>query len=178
VERLADRRETLLRINNQLADAVLADLGNARHVADLANWYGELYEALRPDEEVRQLGLHYARTAQKIDPLGKEGYLAESRLHQLGAARAPNIAIRKKSADEVPQPLLRIVTHRPNDTLLHYQLAVALIGAGDKILGKVHASRALELDELAPTPERRLSDAQRRQARRFAGVAGERTPLP
>jgi len=176
-ERIANRPRALLRITDQLADAVEADPGNARYWADLANWYGEFFE-LSADDVTRQRGIRYAGVAQVRDPLGEEGYLAEARLHQLAAARAPTPELRRKAANDVPQPLLKIIQHRPNDTRLHYQLAAALFNAGDRNLGRVHAARALELDGLAPTPARRLTDAQREQARRIADAASAHRPLP
>src|SRR5262249_57714493 len=43
-ERIANRPRALLRITDQLADAVEADPGNARYWAALANWAGEVFE--------------------------------------------------------------------------------------------------------------------------------------
>ena len=148
--------------------------GNARYWADLANWYGELFAMVSPpNADYLNRGIKYAQKAQELDARGKEGYLAEARLHQVATARGS-----KQASQEMPQPLLKIIRHRPNDTQLHYQLAVALFDAGDKNLSRVYAARAIELNGLAPTPERRLDDAQREQARRIADTASGRQPLP
>jgi O-antigen ligase len=176
-ERIASPPRALLRITDRLASAVEADPGNARYWADMANWYGEFYD-LTGDDVTRQRGVRYAYVAQAHDPRGEEGYLAEARLHHLGAVRAPTPQLRKKAASDIPKPLLKIIQHRPNDPQLHYQLAAALFEAGDRNLGRVHAARALELDGLAATPTRRLSDAQREQARRLAETSAARPPLP
>jgi O-antigen ligase len=176
-ERIANRPKALLYITNQLADAAEADPGNARYWADLANWNGEFY-ALTGDSKTLERGLRYTGYAQFHDPLGEEGYLAAARLHQLVGARATKAEARRQAADEAAKVLARIVEKRPNDAQLHYRLAVALLDAGDRNLSRVHAARALELDGLAPTPQRRLRDAQREQARRIVGSASEQRPLP
>jgi hypothetical protein len=174
------RRDALLYIITQLEEAVQSDPGNARYWVDLANWYGTLYEAVVPtNEEYRRRGFEFARAAQeKRDPLGVEGYLAESRLHQLGAGRAPSLELRSQAAQLAPEPLLKIIEARPNDAQLHYHLAVALFVAEQPALGTVHARRALELDLPGLAPERRLTDAQRRQAERFVKHPPPRRPLP
>jgi hypothetical protein len=159
--------QVLRNINKHLQTSIEDDPGNARLWTDLANWYGELYR-LGPNETHRQNGLRCARAAQQLDPRGKEGYLAEYRLHALGARRAAKPELRFQAANEAPQPLLRVMQFWPQDALLHYQCAVALFGARDIKLGKLYAGLALELDGIAPTPQRRLSEAQRQQARRFA----------
>ncbi len=163
------RSEALVYIISQLEDAVQSDPGNARYWVDLANWYGTLYETVIPtNEEYRRRGFEYARAAEdKYDPLGVEGYLAESRLHELGTSRAPSLDLRRQAVKLVAEPLLKIVQARPNDARLHYRLAVALFTAEEPALGKVHAARALELDLPGLAPERRLTEAQRQQAERL-----------
>jgi O-antigen ligase len=176
-ERIRSRPQALLQITNQLADAVDTYGGNARYWADLANWYGEFY-ALTGDDETRRRAKKYADAARALDPLGEEGYLAAARLYQLVGARAPKAEARRQAADEAAKVLAKIVEKRPNDAQLHYRLATALLDAGDRNLSRVHAARALEVDGLAPTPQRRLRDAQREQARRIASPSSEQRPLP
>jgi len=168
VEIITNRVVVLKDIITRLEEAVTNDPADARHWTDLADWYGILYEtALPTNEQYWKRGIDYAQTAQKKDPLGEAGYLAESRLHELGASRAPTLADRIKEAESVPRPLLKIINRRPNDALLHYRLAVALVGAREPTLGKVHAVRSLDLDAAAPPAGRPLSNAQRQQAERF-----------
>jgi hypothetical protein len=179
-ERLS--REALPYIITQLEDAVQADPLNARYWADLANWYGTLYETVVPTseeyEKYRARGFRYAQVAQERDPLGVEGYLAETRLHLFAAGRAPTLALRSQAARLAPQPLLKIIEHWPNDAQLHYRLAVAYFAAEEPGLGKRHADRALALDLPDLAPERRLTDAQRRQAEHFTTRPPPRRPLP
>jgi hypothetical protein len=172
-ERLADPVQHLRTINERLQSAVSDNPGNARLWTDLANWYGELYLRL-PNEDYRQNGLRCARMAQFLDARGQEGYLAEYRLHAFGAARAPKPEVRGRAANEGPRPLLRAMQFWPRDSALHYHCAVALFGANDNKLSKLYANLALELDSAAPTPERRLTEAQRQQARRIAADSDAR----
>jgi O-antigen ligase len=175
-------------IIEELEKAVEEDPANAAYWVDLANWYTELYalavarsadEAGRYDE-YRRRALEWALAAQKRDPLGVGGYLAESRLHQITVRRAATVKLEADAATYVAVPLSKLVEHRPNDAQLHYQLAVACFAerVPRTVLGRHHAERALELDRQAPTPQRRLSDAQRRQAERFATDSPQRRLLP
>jgi hypothetical protein len=168
-ERLRNRGEVLKNIVGQLSQAVETDPGNARYWVDLANWYGTLYDETNPpNDDYRARGLKYALTAQQLDPHGEAGYLAEARLHQLGARRATTDDRRMASVANAPGPLFKLLDTRRYDVQLHYRLAVLLMGGGDLTGGRNYAASALKLDQLAPTPERRLSDPQREQARRFA----------
>ncbi len=168
-------------IIGEIEHAIEADPSNARYWADAANWYGTLLEvpinekdpAKQRDREkewneYRRRGLQAALAAQKRDPLGEAGYLAEARLHQIAAAHAPTIEVRMDAVSKAAGPLFKLLEARKYDAQLNYRLAVLLIGGGDRTAGKAHAKRALQLDEAATSPERRLTDAQRQQARRFA----------
>jgi O-antigen ligase len=164
--------ELLKNIVGQLSQAIEDDPKNARYWVDYANWYGTVYEETNPpSDEYLQRGLKYALTAQKLDPLGEAGYLAESRLYQLGARRSPKIEVRMDSVAKAAGPLFKLLETRKNDAQLHYRLAVVLIGGGDLTTGKEHAADALQLDkalgQVAPDSVRRLSQPQREQAERF-----------
>ncbi|HKI37068.1 MAG TPA: O-antigen ligase family protein [Gemmataceae bacterium] len=164
--------------------AVQADPGNARYYVDAANWYGNFYDAspLTRDSEGQSNylrgALGYARDAQKLDPRGEAGYLAEARALHLVALRDPNPAARAKAAGEEPQPLLKSIAYRPNDAQLHYRLAVALYGADQGLRAKDHAERALKLDAPALPPGRRLTEAQRLHAKLIVTGRAPRRPLP
>jgi hypothetical protein len=166
-EELRPADKVIAAIIHELRQAKDADSANSRYWADLADWYGMLYE-VTSDDKWRMLGIQYALGAQDRDPLGEAGYLAESRLHQIGAAHASDFQMRQEEAARAKDPLLRLLHYRKYDAQLHYRLAVVLIGSGSTADGKVHAADALKLDKAAPTPQRRLTDAQRQQAERFA----------
>jgi O-Antigen ligase len=168
-ERLKPPDEVLPLVITFLEKSVQSDPGNASYWVNLADWYGTLYEENPKNDDYRLRGLKYALAAQQRDPFGQGGYLAESRLHQLGAAHAPTLEIRRQEVADSPAPLLKIVESRKYDAQLHYRLAVVFFGAGQPGAGKEHATRALKLDEAAPTLERRLTDPQRQQAKRFLG---------
>jgi hypothetical protein len=156
--------KVLVQIVRQLKEAVQVDPGNARLWVDLANWYGVVYEKYPTLTDCLQSGLKCARIAQTVDSLGKSGYLAEASLHLIAARRSLLPDERAQSAQIVSLPLSKIIATHPHDARLHAQLAVALVGANAS-LARVHATRALALDQLAPTPVRRLTDRQRKQLR-------------
>jgi hypothetical protein len=176
-ERIANPGRALMLIVGQLEEAVSADPGDARYWADLANWYGTLAETTR-NEEYRQRGLKYARKAQELDPQGEAGYLVESRLDLIAARRAPSPQGRSQALLDAPTPLRAIVRSHPYDARLNYRLAVTLAQAGRHDESKTYAARALDLDRLAVSPQRRLTDPQREQARRLAVAAPGRQSLP
>jgi O-antigen ligase len=165
-ERLRNRGEVLKHIVQQFEGAVQDDPANARYWVDLANWYGTFYE-WNGDEEMRQRGLKYALAAQQRDRFGEAGYYAEFRLHQLAAGRASTLDGRLRMLDEAVKPLFRLVPLRRFDAQLHYRLAAALAGVGDREAATRYAQYALEYDAAAPTDERRLTEPQRKQVRRF-----------
>ncbi len=171
-EKPVPRVKVLTEVIGRLEDAVTADPADARLWTDLANWYSILYETTSPpNDNYRKWALQFTQTAQTKDPLGEDGYLAESRLHELAATRVAKPADRGQEQRSIPRPLLIISEKRPNEAQLHYRAAVALMEAKQPALGKIHAARALELDAAAPPTERPLSNAQRQQAERFAKVS-------
>ncbi|HEX5269405.1 MAG TPA: hypothetical protein VFW33_02910, partial [Gemmataceae bacterium] len=171
-EKLRPPVPVLAGIIGQVEDAIVSDPGNARYWADAADWYGTLLEFPLGEKnwaEYRRRGVQDALVAQQRDPLGEAGYLAESRLYQIAAARAPALDQRMDAVSRAPGPLLKLLETRKYDARLHYRLAVLLMGGGDLDAGRNRAALALQLDEVTPTPERKLTDAQREQARRFVG---------
>jgi hypothetical protein len=180
-ERIVNPGGVMLNIINKLQEAVTADPGNARYWADLADWYGILAETTRNPEYLQrdlQNALKCARKAQELDPLGEAGYLVESRLDLIAARRAPSPQGRAQGLLEAPAPLQALVKAHPNDARLQYRLAVTLGQSGKREESKAYATRALDLDRLAASPQRRLTDPQRKHAERLADGNSGRRSLP
>jgi O-Antigen ligase len=174
-ERLERPGDTQGRIVKGLVKAADDDPNNARYHVDAANWCAELFDASPSDTRYYDAARRFAWVAQLLDPRGEAGYLAEARLYQIATRRAPKADLRKQAAIDSPEPLQKILSYRPNDAQLHYFLAVVLFGSGEPNRGREEAKLALKLDLPDLPPGRRLSDAQRQQAERFAT---QRRPLP
>jgi hypothetical protein len=172
VPKINDPYQVLNNVSRQLARAAQADAMNARFWADAANWYGEVYQESPGNEQALVRGLRCANQAQRLDPRGEAGFLSEARLRLLIAKRSRQLAVRKRSAGEAPTPLEQVVGTHPQDARLRYRLAEALFAAGEPAQARLHAQKALELDEEAPTPDRRLSERQRQQLRKQVVPAG------
>jgi O-antigen ligase len=181
---LANPGEVLKKIASELFSTVKEDPGNARHYVDAANWYGTLYDAYPTNRDNSGVNFYlrealgYARDAQKLDPRGVDGYLAEERILLSVAQRDPDPRARDDARGKMPQPLQKILKDRPNDPQLHYRLAVAFLWADQSLRGKDEAAVALKLDDPNRPPPRRLSEAQRRLAELIASGRAPRRPLP
>ncbi len=165
-----DPGQVLGRVATGLKEAVEADPLSPRLWADRANWFGELHEAFPANPRYLAEALNSARTAQELDPRGEAGYLAEARLLLMASRPRSGLvaAMGPEMAKAAPTPLLKLAAFRPRDARLRYRVAEALRLGGDFALGRVHAAKALELDDKAPTPARKLTVRQRERLREWA----------
>jgi hypothetical protein len=166
VETVRAPGQVLGRIVQALEQAVRSEPGNARLWSNLANWYGELYQGFPEKADYLLRASRYARKAQALDPLGRDGYLAEARLCLIAARFSPSDEVRKQAGAEVPTVLSKVAGNAPQNPRLQFRLAEAHFQFGDPALGRVHAERALALDEQTPSSLLRLTDRQREQARK------------
>jgi hypothetical protein len=81
-------RESAKVVLELLERAKVEDPTDAYAAAELAHWHGQLWEYFSHEDQFIDKALETARQAQKLDPNGREGYLAEYRLHWLAAERA------------------------------------------------------------------------------------------
>ncbi|MFO0926618.1 MAG: hypothetical protein U0736_06200 [Gemmataceae bacterium] len=200
-ERLRDPQGYIrARILDPLERTRRDDPDNARLLVTLAAWYGQLW-ALAPEAErpptAADRAISYAVLAQKANPHGPDGYLAELDL-RLRIATVLRQAVRRieaeppKDARPTPSPeerkeiarrleakareqyelaaevIERYLPLDPTDPTIRYQLAGVLHEAGKVRQGKGQADEARRLDALA-APPRNLSDRQREQLTRWLG---------
>jgi hypothetical protein len=179
-----------------LKEAVNDDPDNARTHVLLAGWYGRAYRLFtdHPDQDA-QFALAQAVRAQQLDPLSRAGYQAEyqlrldfvelmKQLREKENQEEPKEKDPKKKADHARRAALlevkareqyrhaaaalrRYLPNDPHDAPLRYQIAEALVGAGDEDKGRQQAREALRLDEKTPEGPRRLSARQRVQIRQW-----------
>jgi cytochrome c-type biogenesis protein CcmH/NrfG len=144
-----------------LEQAVNSDPEDASLWVSLADGYGMLW---RLDHTPEALGkaLQSARNATRIDPEGKEGYLAEYRISESAAAGNQGDML-QLSVNAVR----RIIDRDPSEAKWHYFLAEALQKSGQKFAAREAAEKAHELDQLAGSGPRRLNKRQREQLERW-----------
>jgi hypothetical protein len=162
---------------------------DARVQALLAPWYGELWrlELLR-DQEVAAprpqavKAVEAAVAAQRLDPDGIQGYMAEYQLRIFFAQEWEALAQRRANQDIAAQlrkdarveyvraaeALRRYLPHDPTDLTTRYLRARALFLAGDTGGAGRLAAETLRIDEGLTRPTRRLSQEQLKDLRHWA----------
>jgi hypothetical protein len=171
-----------------LDEAVQDDPDDARNYAARATWKGHLWRLellagvdhvqARPvaDEAVAD-----AVRAQQLDPESPRGYLAEYGLRlsfaqmleqvakkQAGTPRGRELAALADDQYRLAAAVLtRYQPHDPTNPTVGYQIASALMKAGDKGPGRAEAAATLALDDRLSRPTRRLTDPQRKELRRW-----------
>jgi hypothetical protein len=165
------------RILPPLVAAAKADPNDAYAQTELAHWYGQEWR-YRPLAETRDAALDHAKRAIQLDPQGREGYLARSRLYDLFAQQPDSKAAAFRAS--AAKDLFKVVEQVPTSAALRYQLADFYFRAGDAVAGREQARKAQELDGLSTEPTRQLTDPQRRQIRQWLGLpaAGSRLLSP
>jgi hypothetical protein len=144
------------------------DPGDAGPHLELAHWYGELWKLERGNSDAAKEALAQARLAQQFDPYGREGYLAEYRLHLAMAQQARDRA--REEYALAARALQGALRSDPTEASLRYLLAEALFKAEAPVEGRHEAEEALRLDRLATARSRELTDRQREQARQWLGL--------
>jgi O-antigen ligase/polysaccharide polymerase Wzy-like membrane protein/tetratricopeptide repeat protein len=163
---LVNRNRTFLdqAILRPLRKAVEQDSGNAYPCSELASWYGERWK-LSPTIELRGAAVGMARAAQKLDPEGREGYLAEYRLNLLFAQLSERET--RQFYERAAQALAQVVQRDPTEARLHFQLAQVLFQADKPAEARRQAEEARRLDRVSTEPSRRLTDSQRKQIEKW-----------
>jgi hypothetical protein len=153
------------RILNPLRKAAELDPGNVLIRQELSTWYGEQARLSPGSAEVLEKALREAKEVERLDPDSKDGYLAEYRARMLMTfeARDNGAQARKQAA----KALRGAVQRDPSDAPLRYQLAESLFEADERDASRAEATKALELDNLATEPDRKLDDAQRSKLREW-----------
>jgi O-antigen ligase len=181
--------DVLRAIIQELQTAIDADPQNARLWVDLANWNGELFAEF-PDTQVgikaRLEAGDAARTAQRLDPRGAAGFLAEARIQLLTVRQSRYITPRTgadpsdiaQSSDAALSLFSKLVEADPKNPRLLAQLAEADFTAGDEKQGRINAQGALSLDALTTAESRRLTDRQREHLRQRIANAERGRLLP
>src|SRR5262249_39186117 len=141
-----------------------SDPANIFPLLDLAYWYGEKWK-LAPNLEIRNQAALFADVATKLDPEGKDGYLAAYRLNLLFAQFSQTGT--KTFYDFAVNAMRQVVRRDPTEVRLRYQLAEVLFQAGNEADGKLQAEEALRLDQLATQPTRKLTNPQREQIQKW-----------
>jgi hypothetical protein len=148
-----------------LESAVDEDPGDVLPRLELANWYMEQSRLVPDLGPFPKKARDQLAAVQRLDPYGKEGYLAAYRLHLTLAqvSKADN----KEEYRRAASALEHAVECDPTEAPLRYRLAEAWFNAGDPVRGRRHAAIAGELDELASVPERHLTDEQRGEIQKW-----------
>jgi hypothetical protein len=146
-----------------LEQAAQADPGFVLPPLELAEWYGQEAQFYADAPGLWQKAVETARRAEQLDPEGREGYLAEVRLHSLMAQQLAGQ--RKEEFGRAARALRAAVERDPTEARLHYQLAEMLFQADDPVQARLQAKAALDLEEHATVASRRLTDPQRKHVR-------------
>jgi O-antigen ligase len=168
------------RIIDRLVRAAQSDPGAATPHVELCRWYGQQWELLSgiegfnpkdPRHNNQELGLipaqnaafvnarNHARIAQRLDPEGTAGYLAEHDLHRLFARHVPRL--RSQQYRLALDPLQKAVANDPRSPRLHFWLAELYRELDDRPRHLEEAREALRLDRLSVQPRRKLSAEDR-----------------
>lgn len=162
--RIRDPGKVLGHVATELTQATRADPLSPRLRVDAANAFGLLNEAFPANPRYLAEALEYARQAQRLDPRGPAGYLAES--YWLTRAAHPRSGnpepLRQGFAEVAATPLLTLVQTRPNDAHLRARLVEALRIGNNDTLARLQARKALELDAVLPPPYC-LTDEERKR---------------
>jgi hypothetical protein len=151
-----------------LEQAAAADPTNAGPLVELANWNRERWRLFPGERGLREKAVGYARRAQKLDPDGKDGYLAEYYLYVTFARHAKqNAAEQYASAAAALEKAVRL---DPTEARLRFLLAEAYFGSGNTVGGRQEAEKAWQRDQEATEPVRKLEPPQREQVRKWLGL--------
>jgi O-antigen ligase len=156
---LAAERYLQANILKPLQEAARADPGAAAPHVELAAWYQELWKLNARSTDPATRALEELRSAERLDPDGKDAYFQEYRLHEALA----NTNTDKAAAEygRAATALEALVERDPTEARLRYQLSEVLFKAKDSVKGRAQARQALELDELSTAPERKLTSEER-----------------
>jgi hypothetical protein len=190
---LADARLEQL-ILKPLQEAVESEPGDTNTQVELAYWRGQRRELFVPIRDVvdqrerakleRQRAKHSLKdvdhpieAARTFDPVGKPSYWVAGQLW-LRFAREPGLSQREQAERylHAAHHLVRLVERDPSDVRARYQLAAALIRAGDSqmvALGQVHAQHALKLSGRADSTKPLLTSAERQQLEEWSKLLKE-----
>jgi cytochrome c-type biogenesis protein CcmH/NrfG len=144
-----------------LEQAVNADPDDASLWVSLADGYGMLWR-LNPNQEMLTKALEAARNATRIDPEGKEGYLAEYRISQRAVGRHPGVML-----NQATKAMRQVIERDPSEAKWHYLLAEALRKSGQVTDAREEAEKTQQLDQLAGSGPRRLNNRSREQLERW-----------
>ncbi|HEV3446210.1 MAG TPA: hypothetical protein VG099_16325 [Gemmataceae bacterium] len=161
-----------------LRAAIREDPGDSSASWEMSHWLLEQWRLTVPvpqwrlqADKIADYALDHARQMQKLDPDNKAGYLMEYEIFKERAERPSEHA--KEFLGGAIKALTAVVQRAPTEAALHYDLAELLFKAANRVEGRRHAERALELDHLAAlrgeqdeaatVQARRLRDAQRAQ---------------
>jgi O-antigen ligase len=157
------------RLSTDILDPLLranrADPGDVLPLAELAHWYGQMAKLDPGNRDLARKAVDFAEKAQKLDPDGNEGFLAESRVRVQFAEQDKAHAVEEYGY--VARALRAAVRNDPTEARLRYEFAEALFKAHNAVEGRREAEEALRLDELAPQPSRKLKSRQREQVLRW-----------
>jgi hypothetical protein len=161
-----------------LERAVREDPGDVIPWVEFAEWYGEKWrlfwdgELLQLCPNVEQLIQKTLLQAQRLDPDGKEGYLAEYRLRLLMAKR--ETARARQHYGSAARAMQKAVKLDPTEASLRYQLAEVLFQTDDPVEGRKEATKALELAGQSTFPTRNLTVPQREQIQKWLQTSPSR----
>jgi O-antigen ligase len=144
-----------------LEQAANSDPQNASLWVSLADGYGMLWRLNHDPEELAK-AQKTARNATRIDPEGKEGYLAEYRIGQSAAVGNQGSMLELSTT-----AMRRVIDRDPSEAKWHYLLAETLRQSGQKTEAGEEAKKAGQLDHLAGSGPRRLNKRQREQLERW-----------
>jgi O-Antigen ligase len=147
-----------LAIVQHLEAARKADPGDVNSYLELAYWYGQSARLVDRNDAVFQKAVAWARLAQKLDPDGKEGFLAE---YSLLKARAAELGADPSLARRLAGIFQSVVDRDPTEAALHAELAQLYQKADQPAKARLEAEQAVRLDGQATTPARRLEPEQR-----------------
>jgi|GEM_PF-1951222 len=167
-----------------LRAAIREDPGDSSASWEMSHWLMEQWRLTVPvpqwrlqADKIADYALDYAVQMQKLDPDNKAGYLMEYELFKQRAERQSEHA--KEFLGRAIKALTAVVQRAPTEAALHYDLAELLFKVANRVEGRRHAERALELDHLAAlrgeqdesatVQARRLTDAQRTQIGKWLG---------
>jgi hypothetical protein len=154
-----------------LERAVAADPKDSGPRLELALWYQEEVRIFG-DPEIGSLALKQLQQVHRIDPDNKEAYLLESQLHQLLSEVVKSRT--KEHLQEAAAAMRQVLELDPTDAPLHAESVEVFEKAGDTSESLRQAGVALELEDQATTPTRRLTSRQRETLQQKLAAANKR----
>lgn len=150
-----------------LARAVLANPRDPVPRLELSAWWLKQWEQ-GAGENADANAVVAARVAQELDPESTAGLLAEfaarCRFAELMAAK------REQQFTHLDRIIGEVATRDPaRETRLRYEVARIYFAVGDTTNGKTAAARVKKLDDDAPGPRYKLTDAERAQVAKWLG---------